>query len=133
MSVVDTLARDLHNATDADLLRIAWDALTLTAEAADALAWHDGIEPAAALAAGSSASAARDLLPPPTAGAPPRLPDPLNTSLTDELAQLLDQLRQNLDRAGRATDQPDQVHALHACADRTGEAAACLRNLAVDG
>ncbi|MFF4652560.1 hypothetical protein [Streptomyces sp. NPDC001380] len=133
MSIVDDLARDLRDATDTRMLHIAWDALTLTVAATDALTWQDGIEPTAALGAAMAASAGRDLLPLPQEGTHPQLPATVDTALTGELARLLDELRPRLDRAGRAADHPDQVYALHACADRTAEAAACLRTMPVPG
>ena len=126
MSAVDILTRELQADPDAAaLLRVAWDTLTLTADVADALAWQDGVDAAAALAAANAAMAGRDLLPPPADG--PRLPG-AGPARAEDVALLLERLRERLDAAGRSAQDPDRVLRAHACADRAAEAAACLRN-----
>jgi hypothetical protein len=126
MSAVDILTRQLDQVPDeAALLRIAWDALTLAADVADALAWQDGVHATAALAATNAAMAGRDLLPLPADS--PRLPAADPAQLED-VALLLGRVRDRLDAAGRTDPDPDRVLRAHACADHAAEAAACLRN-----
>lgn len=129
MSVVEELSHGLKCADEARLLHIAWDVLTLTVQAADALTWKPEADPVAAMGAGIAASAGRDLLPLPQDGVRPALPDGSGIDFTRQLALLLDELHSRLDNAGRTANHPDQVYALHACADRAAEAAACLRSI----
>ncbi|WP_037603784.1 hypothetical protein [Streptacidiphilus rugosus] len=129
MSTLDSLAAALRQPAPADVERLAWDTLTLAADLADALAWTDGVSPETAIAASGAAIAGRDLLAIPAEGPSPLLPEPVARSQAGQLADLLDRARLLLDQAGRATADPDQVHRLHACADRAAEAAAGLRHL----
>lgn len=130
MTAVDTLRRDLDNAPDAgSLLRTAWDALTLASEAAHALAWQDGVDSVAALAAAAAAGVGRDLLPLPPSGIPPELPGNVSTTLTDALAEVLELLQQQLDQAARATDDPQAAFTLASVADHSGQTATLLGHL----
>jgi hypothetical protein len=130
VTAVDTLRRDLDNAPDTgDLLRTAWDALTLAAAGAHALAWQDGVDSVSALAAAAAAGVGRDLLPLPPTGIPPELPDDVGTTLTDALAEVLELLQQQLDQAARATDDPQLAFTLAAAADHCGQTAVLLGSL----
>ncbi len=130
MFSIDTLRSDLSDTSGAGtVLRAAWDAFALAGAVARALAWREDTDPVAALSAAAAADAGRDLLPPPAEGSAPPLPGDVGPGLADGLAEVLDRVRQRLDEQGRAAEAPDDLYALHAAADRAGEAAACLRNL----
>jgi hypothetical protein len=127
--VLDALTRDLAGADTTTLLRVAWDALTLAADAADALAWADGVDTVVALGTVTAATAGRAVLPLPQGGHPPTLPQPVDAAVAGELADVLDLLQQHLELAGATAEEPADVHTLHACADQVRATARGLRNL----
>jgi hypothetical protein len=106
-------------------LAACWEVFDLGMRLADAAAWQNGVDAAAALAVGAACASGRELMPLPAWGAPIALHDVVE----EATAGALERVAVVLGEAARESDDVNAVGTWHVAAQHAGDAARCLRAL----
>lgn len=131
---LDVLMAELEELPPAAAVDRAAEALAMAGEAAEALADREGYDTATLWWAAGTLSSAYTLLLPHIQADPPELP-PGPGALADDSPRLIALLKATvavLDRAARATDEPQRIYALSRASDLTDQGCrACVNARAV--
>jgi len=134
VTALDVLMAELNELPPAAAVDRAAEALAMAGEAAEALADRDGYDTATLWWAAGTLTSAYALLLPHTNADPPALPSSPG-ALADEPPRLIDLLKMTvavLDRAARATDEPQRIYALSRASDLADQGCrACVNARAV--
>lgn len=134
MTDLDVLMAELEELPPAAAVDRAAEALAIAGEAAEALADREGHDTATLWWAAGTLTSAYTLLLPHTEADPPELP-PGPGVLADDSLRLIALLKATvavLDRAARASDEPQRIYALSRASDLTDQGCrACLNARAV--
>lgn len=134
VTALDVLMAELNELPPAAAVDRAAEALAMAGEAAEALADRDGYDSATLWWAAGTLTSAYALLLPHTIADPPALPRGPG-ALADDPPRLIDLLEMTvavLDRAARATDEPQRIYALSRASDLTDRGCrACVNARAV--
>ena len=120
---LDVLMAELEELPPAAAVDRAAEALAMAGEAAEALADREGYDTATLWWAAGTLTSAYALLLPHTQVGPPELP-PGPGALADDSLRLIALLKATvavLDRAARATDEPQRIYALSRASDLTDQ------------
>ena len=134
VTALDVLMAELKELPPAAAVDRAAEALAMAGEAAEALAEREGYDTATLWWAAGTLTSAYTLLLPHTEADPQELP-PGRGALADDPPRLIELLKATvavLDRAARATDEPQRIYALSRASDLTDQGRrACVNARAV--